>query len=147
MNKTLIATVLAVTTLSSTLAAAQPYQGGGRQGGRGDYQTQGRGDCYPGESARDCRERLRVQQRSNRQYVYRNGRYESRDSTGAVVAGSILGFMLGAAVAGSTRDRDYYHAHRNNRNWRLRCSRRYRSFDWRTGTYLGYDGYRHYCTR
>ena len=147
MNKTLIVAVLAATTLSSTLAAAQPYQGGGRQGGRGTVATQGRGDCYPGEPARDCRERLRVQQRSNRQYVYRDGRYEARDSTGAAVGAGILGFILGAAIAGSSHDRDYYSSHRNDRNWRGRCQRTYRSFDWRTGTYLGRDGYRHYCTR
>jgi len=145
MNKTLIAAVLAVTALSSTLAVAQPYQGGGRPGGRGDFEAQGRADCYGGEPVRDCRERLRAQRRSNRNYVWRDGRYE--DQSGAVVAGSILGFMLGAAVAGSSRDRDYYSAHRYNRHWRSRCRRAYRSFDWRTGTYLGRDGYRHYCTR
>ena len=25
------------------------------------------------------------------------------------------------------------------------CAWRYRSYDWRTGYYVGYDGYRHYC--
>lgn len=29
--------------------------------------------------------------------------------------------------------------------WLAYCSRRYRSFDPRTGTFLGYDGNRHYC--
>jgi len=29
--------------------------------------------------------------------------------------------------------------------WKEACARRYRSFDWRTGTFLGYDGRRHLC--
>jgi hypothetical protein len=31
-------------------------------------------------------------------------------------------------------------------DWFASCSRRYRSFDPASGTYLGYDGVRHYCT-
>src|SRR6516165_2873520 len=30
-------------------------------------------------------------------------------------------------------------------DWIASCARRYRSFDPASGTYLGYDGYRHYC--
>src|SRR5258706_11757791 len=30
-------------------------------------------------------------------------------------------------------------------DWIASCSQRYRSFDPASGTYLGYDGYRHYC--
>jgi len=30
-------------------------------------------------------------------------------------------------------------------NWIASCARRFRSFDPASGTYLGYDGYRHYC--
>jgi len=30
-------------------------------------------------------------------------------------------------------------------DWIASCSRRYRSFDPESGTYLGYDGHRHYC--
>ncbi len=109
-------------------------------------QQQSSNGCYQGESASNCRERLRVQQRSRRQYVYRDGRYEPQDNTGAAFAGGILGFILGAAIAGSSNDQTYYDSHRNDRGWRYRCARHYRSFDYRTGTYLGYDGYRHYCT-
>jgi len=36
---------------------------------------------------------------------------------------------------GGGRDRD-------RSEW---CARRYRSYDWRTGTYVGYDGVRRYC--
>ena len=101
--------------------------------------------CYRGESGADCRARLQVEQRTHRRYVYRNGRYE--DTSGAAIAGAILGFVLGAAIAGSQQDRDYYYRHRNDRDWRSRCQSAYPNFDYRTGTYAGNDGYRHYCTR
>jgi len=128
MNKILITAVLAVAMLSSSGAGAQ-----------------NRGGCFAGERSADCSQRQRVEQRSNHHYVYRNGRYE--DQSGAAVAGTILGFMLGAAIVGSNSDRDYYNAHRNDRGWRNRCRASYRGFDYRTGTYVGPDGYRHYCTR
>lgn len=105
-------------------------------------QAQNRG-CFRGERYADCRERLRVEQRSNRRHVYRNGRYE--DDSGAAVA--ILGFVLGAAVVGSQQDHDYYYSHRNDRDWQRRCQTSYSGFDRRTGAYPGDDGYRHYCTR
>jgi len=144
MKRGLITTVVGLAMLVSSAASAQPYQHG--RGGPGN-QPQAAEGCYRGESSGDCRERVRVQQRTNRQYVYRDGRYEAHDDTGAAVAVGILGFMLGAAIAGSSHDRDYYNAHRNDHGWRDRCTRSYRSFDYGTGTYVGRDGYRHYCTR
>jgi hypothetical protein len=32
-----------------------------------------------------------------------------------------------------------------SREWFRYCSNRYRSFDGRTGTFMGYDGQRHFC--
>jgi len=62
---------------------------------------------------------------------------------GAGIVGGFLGFAAGAAVAGAianSRDRSYgYDSHV------ARCYDRYRSYDARTDTYLGYDGRRHYC--
>jgi hypothetical protein len=58
---------------------------------------------------------------------------------------AVLGFVLGAAIAGNSNDRAYANNRHNNRSWNNACSRRYRSFDRNSGTYLGYDGYRHYC--
>ena len=138
INRSLVTAVLAVAMLSSGAAGAQPYQGG-----RGNYGPQG-GGCYPGEQGFDCNQRMRAEHRSHRHYVYRDGRYE--DSSGAAVAG-ILGFVLGAAIAGSASDRDYYNNHRNDYGWRNRCRSSYRSFNPDTGTYIGRDGYRHYCVR
>lgn len=140
-NRFLSAIVLAAVALSPVVASAQPGSRGGR------YENRGGAGCFPRERASDCRERLRVQQRSHHRYVWRNGRYEDQDAGNAAVVGGILGFILGAAIAGSNNDRDYYYAHRNDRGWRARCRSAYRGFDYRTGTYLGRDGYRHYCTR
>lgn len=145
MKKQLVVSIAAFAMLASA-AGAQPMPMP-MQGDRGHMDSRNSGGCFPGERRDDCRERLRVEQRSHHRYVYRDGRYESQDNTGAAIAGGILGFMLGAAIAGSSHDRDYYNTHRNERGWRTRCRSAYRSFDSRSGTYLGSDGYRHYCTR
>lgn len=68
------------------------------------------------------------------------GRYRGRDHDrggdgGAVAAGVIGGLLLGAVIANQAqqnRSVDY-------------CVRRFRSYDPRSGTYLGNDGYRHRC--
>ena len=141
-NKLLSGIVLAAVALSPVVAVAQPGQRGGGQG-----VSRGNSSCFPGERASDCRQRRSVEQRNNHHYVLRNGRYEDQDASNTAVIGGILGFILGAAIAGSNSDRDYYNAHRNDRGWRTRCRSAYPGFDYRTGTYLGRDGYRHYCTR
>ncbi|MGU3495038.1 BA14K family protein [Xanthobacteraceae bacterium A53D] len=50
----------------------------------------------------------------------------------------ILGSAIGAAA------QPVYVAPQSS-NWIAYCSRKYRSFDPRTGTFLGYDGRRHPC--
>ena len=142
MHKRLMTAALAAATLSTTACATGPYDGGREYSG-GQY----RGGCYAGERRDDCRERLRYERQTNHRYVWRDDHYESQDSTGAAIAGGIIGFILGAAIAGSNSDRDYYNTHRNDRDWRSRCHAAHPGFDERTGTYLGQDGYRHYCTR
>lgn len=60
---------------------------------------------------------------------------------GAAVAAGIFGLAAGAiassAIAGPPR--------RYDSSWVAYCSRKYKSFNPRTGTYLGYDGRRHVC--
>ena len=66
----------------------------------------------------------------------------------AALAG-IGGFILGATVArpydgGHRRYHDYHRVS----SWDLhvqRCYDRYRTYNHRTDTYIGYDGYEHYC--
>ena len=67
-----------------------------------------------------------------------------RDNSSAIAAG-FLGFILGAAISGTGSDRTYATSRLGNQTYISSCASRYRSFDPRSGTYLGYDGYRHYC--
>ncbi|WP_296818609.1 BA14K family protein [Brevundimonas sp.] len=64
---------------------------------------------------------------------------------GTALALTILGSALGVNIVGTTDDRDYYNRYRYDDSWRRWCQSRYRSFDWRSGTYLHNDGYRRYC--
>ena len=66
---------------------------------------------------------------------------------GVGLGAGILGFGLGAAIAndgyhgGYGNDYDYQYADDHV----ALCSARYRSYDPASDTFLGYDGYRHYC--
>ncbi|MGO4843483.1 BA14K family protein, partial [Rhizobiaceae sp. 2RAB30] len=55
----------------------------------------------------------------------------------------ILGLAVGAIVAGSIKEKEAKQPQRNE--WIDRCSRRYPSFDPRTGTFIGRDGREYYC--
>ncbi len=55
----------------------------------------------------------------------------------------IGGLALGAAAASAANANQANQA--NAANWQAYCASKYRSFDPRTGTYLGYDGLRHPC--
>ncbi|MFA6264976.1 MAG: BA14K family protein [Pseudolabrys sp.] len=68
----------------------------------------------------------------------RHGPYRGHDrggDGGAVAAGVLGGLLLGAIIANQAQQQnsvDY-------------CMQRYRSYDPRSGTYVGYDGRRHRC--
>lgn len=70
---------------------------------------------------------------------------DDHDSAAGLIIGVILGFALGAAVVDSQEQQNYANSRLNDPAWIAYCARRYRSFDPYTGTYLGYDGLRHYC--
>ncbi|MBY0563222.1 MAG: BA14K family protein [Hyphomonadaceae bacterium] len=82
-----------------------------------------------------------------RQRWLRRNRHDDddHDSAAGLVLGVILGFALGAAVVDSQEQQTYATSRLNDPGWIAYCARRYRSFDPYTGTYLGYDGLRHYC--
>lgn len=75
-------------------------------------------------------------------------RYHHHGNIGAGIAGFAAGAIIGGALA---QHRDYgpdYYAYQPGPSYRQRvrwCMRHYRSYDLRTRTYLGYDGYRHHC--
>jgi hypothetical protein len=140
MKTELIIAVSAIAMLASGAASAQPRQGHWDDSRRDGQNSRG---CYNGERYNDCSQRRSYERSSHRRYVWRDGRYEDQDTVGA---GAFLGFILGAAIAGTSSDREYYNSHRNDRGWRNRCRAAYPNFDRRNGTYLGQDGYRHYCT-
>jgi hypothetical protein len=84
------------------------------------------------------------------------GRYYGRGygyggvAAGAIVGGAILGGLLAAPYdyGGSQyyyRDSGYYAYGSAPGNTVAYCMRRFKSYDRRSGTYLGYDGYRHPC--
>jgi hypothetical protein len=116
----------------------QTVQYRGRYGDRGRYRDRrfDRRDAF--------RDRRYWDRRYGRGYYDRHyGGYRRDD--GAAVAAGFLGFVLGAAIAGSANDRSYAQSHMGDAQWAASCAQRYRSFDPQSGTYLGYDGYRHYC--
>jgi hypothetical protein len=72
-----------------------------------------------------------------RRRYYRRGycRHHHHNDSGAVAAGAIFGLAAGAILGSAAA----------NNNTVAYCSQRFRSYDPASGTYLGYDGYRHPC--
>lgn len=76
----------------------------------------------------------------------RGGYYHHRRhgyGPGAAIAGGIIGLAAGAAIAGAAASAPppaYYGG-----DAVAYCMQRFRSYDPASGTYLGYDGYRHPC--
>ncbi|WP_421722996.1 BA14K family protein [Bauldia sp.] len=80
-----------------------------------------------------------------------------------VTTGAIAGAVGGGALGAATRNRAYNQAYAecvaNKANyaqpvgappvgsnaWKQMCSQKYKSFNWNTGYYLGYDGDYHLC--
>jgi hypothetical protein len=127
MRKTLCAALAAATFVGGVMAAATPaaaqpaadrYYYNGRWVDRGEF------DRYSGEWRRN-----------------------RGDANANAAAAGVIGFALGAAIVGSQSDVAYTIDRRDDRRHRSQCSRQYRSYDWRSNTYKGADGYRHYCVR
>jgi hypothetical protein len=90
----------------------------------------------------------------------RHHHYHGGDGWNAVGAG-LLGFGVGAIVGSALTPREVYVAPPPPRptyytpagygpppwtpDWYTYCYSRYRSFDPNSGTFVGYDGYEHFC--
>lgn len=63
------------------------------------------------------------------------------------VALGILGLAVGAMIAGAAKDAEKRRQERSydREEWLDRCAARYRTFDPRSGTFIGRDGRRYYC--
>jgi hypothetical protein len=67
---------------------------------------------------------------------------------GSAVGAGIAGFAAGALIGGALASQPRYYAspgYYGGSSAVAYCERRYRSYDPASGTYLGYDGYRHPC--
>jgi BA14K-like protein len=73
-------------------------------------------------------------------YGYRGGRGYGRGAIGLGIAGAIIGGAIIANEGYRYRTRRYA-----STSARQQCADTYRSFDWDSGTYMGYDGVRHVC--
>jgi hypothetical protein len=63
----------------------------------------------------------------------------------AAIAG-VGGFVLGLGIANANRGPDYYGYHRSSWERHVgRCYARYQTYDHRSDTYIGFDGYPHRC--
>ena len=61
---------------------------------------------------------------------------------GPAIGAGLLGFAAGAALAGAAQNG--YYADQDGGHVAA-CESQYRSYDIRTDSYLGYDGFRHTC--
>lgn len=93
-------------------------------------------------------------------YVQNNYYYKRNDGIGALGAG-LLGFGVGAIVGSALTPREVYVAPPPppapvytragygpapwTPDWYTYCYSRYRTFDPNSGTFVGYDGYEHFC--
>ncbi len=90
----------------------------------------------------------RRQHRGQRDYGRNryNGRgYNNGASIGAGIAGLAAGAIIGGVIANSQRPTYYEMSPGTMDDATSYCVRRFRSYDIRSGTYLGYDGMRHAC--
>lgn len=73
-----------------------------------------------------------------------NGGYYGDNWGGAAAAAGIVGLATGAIIANSANQPRYYEGGYGG-DYVSYCANRYRTFDPRTGTYMGLDGYPHRC--
>ncbi len=142
--KTIAAGVLAGLVAATSLVAA-PDPASAQRWTRADRDRYIERWCDDRPRTEGCyewrRDRGRWDDRRYRDW-YRRHHDDDRDEAGiAALFGLGVGALLGGTVAGplaEPRGRDVTEHVR-------RCQERYRSYDPRTNTYLGYDGYRHPC--
>ena len=81
--------------------------------------------------------------RGDRRYYRRHRDRDWDDNDGAGLALGLFGFAAGAVVGSQLQGGQAYGGGYDAHD--AACARRFRSYDPYSNTYLGYDGYRHYC--
>jgi BA14K-like protein len=133
ISATLAWLVLATSSVATT-ASAEPYR----------FERQDRyvqnycNDHWRDPDCRDWREHRHSwnDDRYHRWYDDHRNEFGPQDAAAAIfgfVAGAAAGAISGGMNGATTGSH------------RAACDARYRSYDWRTDTFMGYDGQRHYC--
>jgi hypothetical protein len=78
-------------------------------------------------------------------HYHHNHYYRPGPAIGLGLGAGIFGFAAGAAIANSARGDSYRDRYYSDRDHIAACQDAYRSYDIRSDSYLGYDGYRHRC--
>ncbi len=151
MRKSLLlvaASIASIVVADAASAQPGPFNGGGRPPQYGQQRPQDRGapqqagnHYYNGRWVGDDEWRRNGSQRDQWARDYQRRRGDNDNASAAVAA--IIGFALGAAIVGSQQQAE--HARTADAGWDRYCARKYRSYDRRSRTYLGFDGARHYC--
>lgn len=156
--KRTISAVLAATILgTSVFATAAPAFADGRREHYMDryYKEHGRDKDY----YRWRKDRRHWNDRDYRRWYEGHRRHDdNNDAAAAAIFGLAAGAILGGIAAGSMAPPPRSQATINSdapppaggyrfgsAGYVSYCSSKYRSFDARSGTFMGYDGYRHYC--
>jgi len=138
MHKTLtsaLAAVLLATSAIATGAAAESRHHSGFD--RQDRFVQDYCSNHYDRSCRDWDHNRNSWDDSHYQRWYRD-HYRHRDFGADNAIAGIFGFALGTVLGGTT-------ANGGGSGHVIACENRFRSYDRRSDTYLGYDGARHYC--
>lgn len=143
--------------LGGMLGGAMPAQAG--EWRHGGYHGGGYGHHGGYKGRHGYRDQHRYWRHHGKHRKHREYRDDDDDALAAGIAGLAAGAILGGLLTQSQNDygeRVYidppvpasgYSAPAGawTDAWYRDCARRYRSFDPRSGTFLGYDGERHFC--
>ena len=139
--KKLISTSIAAALLATSVIAVTPASAQDR-GGRDRfieqfYMQHGRDDDYWRWKRGGWRD-----DDYHSWYNHRRDRFDGGDAAAAAIFGLAAGAITGAIVSGANQGA----ANFEGSDWHYQCSLKYNSYDPSSGTFLGYDGYRHQCT-
>ena len=143
MNRVLSAATAALLAVASTAVTVQPLTAmpmagpaaNGSGGGAGIERVRDRWLPRDGGWRSIHRYRPRHSFGYPRYRYYPRYHHHHHNDIGVAVTLGILGFAAGAALSGG----------HHGLSWHEACARKYRSFNWDTGMYLGYDGRWHRC--